>query len=307
MNIPAVLISFAFMIVPQLLFAGEPGPERIPEIYRVYPDSVVPGFSARIVADGYGIGRSIPLADVGRADLDAMKNLQEKIGFLYGLEKKIGSYIEKRTAASQREFGALSAVRSEADSSLPRADAVAAYQEFSPDLLKRCAIETLPRLKQMMRFRKIHNEHKASLIERTYINSRRYDGKRVSPSGMICGIFIGSKAGAKAELLDEVKFLQAVAGRDEDEIKILVRVYLAANHPLSPVRHGGLWSKTWKSIAMLSVFSGQKLPPVERVFRAASKNVTLKSAANSLELVIINDLNFSDIFQKGTAFGERVR
>ena len=29
MNIPAVLISFAFMIVPQLLFAGEPGPETL--------------------------------------------------------------------------------------------------------------------------------------------------------------------------------------------------------------------------------------------------------------------------------------
>ncbi|MBC7692502.1 MAG: hypothetical protein H7222_12125 [Methylotenera sp.] len=252
---------------------------EVPRIYQVPATSVIPGYSARLVFEGYFIGEALPLPTPTKEETAGIDTFGKQVQFQKKNEEKISGWIGANHELSLQNFDISSGRRAAAgatgaDPSNAKVPAAQDLTEFS-----RCAQHALPWLKRSALAERDRLQDLLVGIEMRELSPERGDGKTVSLFGMACGRYLSNAGMPKASGHAEVKMLSAAAARGKNlkEFKQVLRAYITAYHPLSPVRGSALWTSLWKATAVQAVFSSEALPSLTVLKQVVTgSNTTIK-------------------------------
>ncbi len=138
-----------------------------------------------------------------------------------------------------------------------------AQKEIIYDLqaFQKCATKVLFELKHQMRKNRSQKNKKSLIWNES--DETRADGREFSPTGVLCGQYLGQAGFSLVSKVDEIKILSAVLHQTPERLERIVQTFVVAYHLDSPVPVRRQWQFFWKRLSFPSAFGFKVLPTVE--------------------------------------------
>lgn len=226
-------------------------------LYSVEKGSVLPGTTAVLISRDVQIGKPgiLPQPE----GQNSPRTLQDLKTWIDGLQAQFRDELE----ASNRDMNLHPKNGPQARTTTEQTSVSRSTSENHPstyDLirLRNCAKEMLPVLKRklgLMHSDDLEAMPKISDLEISSILPNAGRDRMGNPNGLACGVFLGRTIVPRPDIHDEIRILTALASRPGEDLRPLLRAFVASRSSESPVMGEEFWDIRWRKLALQAVFS----------------------------------------------------
>ncbi len=128
-----------------------------------------------------------------------------------------------------------------------------------------CADRSLPLLKRLYHFELSGTQDGIDSMDLLLANDRG-NGNEVVSSGVVCGKYLGKKGFFKPNLVEEIKFLEAIKGRSDQEVEQILKVAFITYDLSTPLEIKNTWSEVLKRTLIYAYFKkDEPLPSISEI------------------------------------------